>query len=240
MKIYTEILGNISSPEWAGRLHGMQTEYIDLDQWTAQKSRLTARGDRGSEYAVALERGVRLSDGDVIDYRPAEGRIAVIRLRLSEVMVADLGSLTGAAPETILRTALELGHAIGNQHWAAVVKGTKVYVPLTVDRKVMESVMRTHRIEGVEVSFVPGDELIPYFAPHEIRRLFGGSGPTGETHDHHHGRFGGEDGGSHCHEHSHGNGREHCHEHSHEHGHEHGCGHHHRHRHENEHEHAWK
>lgn len=223
MKIYTEILGNVSSPEWVSRLHGLEVEYIELDQWTAQKSRLTACGDRGNEYAVALERGARLSDGDIVDYRPAEGRMAVVRLRLNEVMVADLGSLAGEAPETVLRTALELGHAIGNQHWAAVVKGTKVYVPLTVDRKVMESVMRTHRIEGVEVSFVPGSEIIPYFAPHEIRRLFGGSGPDGHAHNH-----------SHCHDDGHGH--EYCHEHEHVHGHRHEYGHHH----EHHHEHAWR
>ena len=45
--------------------------------------------------------------------------------------------LKGEALDVVVRTAFELGHALGNQHWPAVVKGDRVYVPLTVDRKVM-------------------------------------------------------------------------------------------------------
>ena len=187
MKVYRTILGNIRTAAWSSRLHDCTPEYVDLDQWTAQKSRFVGRGDRGNTYAVALERNTRLSDGDIIDYAPDEGRIAVIRLLLNDVLAADLSGLATASPERIIRTALELGHAVGNQHWAAVVKGMQVYIPLTVDRKVMESVMRTHAIEGVEWSFRRGDEVIPYLAPHEIRRLFGGSGaPHPHEHTHHH------------------------------------------------------
>jgi len=190
MKIYTEIAGNIRSGEWAQRARTADVEWITLDQWTAQKSRFVARSEYGNEYAVALRRHTQLLDGDIIDASEAENRIVAVRIRLNEVMVADMGDLKDAAPEAAVRAAFELGHAIGNQHWAAVVKGEKVYVPLTVDRKVMESVMRTHRIEGVAFGFQPGAEVIPYLAPHEIRRLFGSAGSGEHAHDH-------------CHEHSH-------------------------------------
>ena len=79
---------------------------------------------------------------------------------------------------------MELGHALGNQHWPAVVREDCVYVPLTVDRKVMLSVMRTHRLEHIAYSFRPGEEVIPYLAPHEVRRLFGGA--EAGAHAHHH------------------------------------------------------
>lgn len=194
MKIYTETIGNIHSEEWAERALTANVEWITLDQWTAQKSRFVARSDSGVEYAVALRRHTQLLDGDIIDASVAENRIVAVRIRLNEVMAADLGDLKNAQPETAVRAAFELGHAIGNQHWAAVVKGTKVYVPLTVDRKVMESVMRTHRIEGVEFGFQPGAEVIPYLAPHEIRRLFGSAGSGANTPEHSH---------EHCHEHAH-------------------------------------
>lgn len=186
MKIYTAVIGNLRAPEWAEPLRNSEVEYLDLDQWTAQKSRFVVRSDRGNEYAVALERHSRLLDGDIVDYDPVEGRIVVLCVRLSDVMVVDLGRLADRDPETIIRTAVELGHAIGNQHWPAVVKGTQVYVPLTVDRKVMESVMRTHRIEGAECSFRPGSEIIPYLAPHEVRRLFGGAEHDAAQHLHTH------------------------------------------------------
>ena len=186
MKIYTEIIGNLDDPAWRERAEGAEIETIDLDQWTAQKSRFVVRSDRDNEYAVALKRHSQLLGGDIIDYRPAERRIVAIRIALSDVLLIELGELATQAPEQIIHTAVELGHAIGNQHWPAVVKGTRVYVPLTVDRKVMESVMRTHHIEGISFSFQPGREVSPYLAPHEIRRLFGGTGPDSDVQHHHH------------------------------------------------------
>ena len=62
-----------------------------------------------------------------------------------------------------------------------------MYVPLTVDRKVMASVMNTHRFEGIRYEFVPGGEIVPYLAPHESRRLFGGA--EGPVHSHTHEQY---------------------------------------------------
>ncbi|MDE6140205.1 MAG: urease accessory protein UreE [Alistipes sp.] len=210
MKIYTRIIGNLSSPEWKERIADCDVEYMELDQWTAQKSRFVAVGDRNNKYAVALERRSQLSDGDIIEYDPQQRRIAAVRIRLNEVMVIDLGGLAKQNPETVIHIAVELGHAIGNQHWPAVVKGTAVYVPLTVDRKVMDSVMRTHHIENISYEFRPGDQIIPYLAPHEIRRLFGATGPDSHTHDHY--RHHSHDG----HHHGHREHHEHCECHEHE------------------------
>lgn len=184
MKICTAIIGNLHSPEWAGRLRNTDIEYLDLDQWTAQKSRFVVRSDRDNEYAVALQRHTQLLDGDIIEYLPEQRRIVAIRLKLNDVMVIDLGELAGRDVDTIIHIAVELGHAIGNQHWPAVVKGTKVYVPMTVDRKVMLSVMDTHHIEDITYEFVEGSEVIPYMAPHEVRRLFGGAGHESHSHVH--------------------------------------------------------
>lgn len=195
MKIYTEIIGNIyQSPEWGEKLKDATIEYVYLDQWTAQKSRFLGKSDKGEEYPIALKRHSQIIDGDVIFFSPEENKAVVLRIDLSPVLVIDMGALTQKDPETMIRISVELGHAIGNQHWPAVVKGTKVYVPLTVDKKVMLSVMETHHIEGITYEFQKGLEIIPYLAPHEIRRLFGGAGQ--ESHSH-------EEGHNACHEHSH-------------------------------------
>ncbi len=186
MRIYTEILGNIHSAEWSPRAAEAEVRYIDLDQWSAQKSRFVVMRPDGESCAVALERHSTISDGDIIDYDPERRRMTVLRVRLMDVMVADLASLADAPREELVRRAVELGHAIGNQHWPAVVKHLKVYVPLTVDRKVMESVMQTHNLEGVECRFERGGDVIPYLAPHEIRRLFGGAERHGHEHRHEH------------------------------------------------------
>lgn len=175
MKVYTHILGNISQAEWRERASVAQIEYIDLDQWTAQKSRFVGRGDRGGEYAISLARHSTLADGDIICYRPERGEMVVVRLRMNDIMVIDLGALLQQEVQTAVQIAIELGHALGNQHWPAVVHGSRVYVPLTVDRKVMESVMHTHAIEHIAYSFRAAEQIIPYLSPHEVRRLMGAS-----------------------------------------------------------------
>ncbi len=189
MKVYSEVLGNMNrDAEWKSKLENSEIDYIFLDQWTAQKSRFLAKGASGTEYPVALRRHTQVADGDIIDYNPETGKAVVLRIELSPVLVIDLDALADKDHETIIRRSVELGHAIGNQHWPAVVKGTKVYVPLTVDKKVMLSVMETHNLEGISYEFQKGMEIIPYLAPHEIRRLFGGAGHESHAHgeEHHH------------------------------------------------------
>lgn len=226
MTIYTEILGNLRDAQWAAIGRENEIDCVELDQWTAQKSRFVVRSRAGEECAVALKRRSQLLDGDILDYRPAERRLLVVRLRLSEVLVAELGALLDLEPAAAIRTALEFGHAIGNQHWPAVVRGTQVFIPLTVDRKVMESVLHTHRIERITYAFRPGSEVIPYLAPHEIRRLFGSSGPAGEVHHHTHAPADASacgaphphaHAGGFCHEHSHAHADGTCHTHPHAH-----------------------
>lgn len=187
MNIYTEIIGNIYQDQtWSEKLKNADIEKIYLDQWTAQKSRFLAKGDKGNEYPIALKRHSQVINGDIIYYSPEENKAVILQIDLSPVMVIDMSELTTKDPETMIRRSVELGHAIGNQHWPAVVKGTQVYVPLTVDKKVMLSVMETHHLEGITFEFHQGLEIIPYLAPHEIRRLFGGAGQESHSHEHSH------------------------------------------------------
>jgi len=176
------ILGNAADPDWAARLATVAVDPLALDHWEAQKNRFRKKTGTGVEIAVSLDRGTFMRDGDVLLYDAAAGRAVVARITLRDVMVVDLDELASRSPEIAMRTCVELGHAMGNQHWPALVKGTRVYVPLTVDRKVMASVMNTHRFEGIRYEFVPGGDVVPYLAPHESRRLFGGA--EGPVHTH--------------------------------------------------------
>jgi len=177
-----KVLGNVSDPEWAARLGKGTVEPLALDHWEAQKNRFRKKTAGGVEVAVSLDRGAFLRDGDVLLWDAAAARGVVARISLRDVMIIHLDQLAGQDPEYAMRTCLELGHALGNQHWPALVKGTRVFVPLTVDHKVMASVMKTHRFEGIRYEFVPGDDIVPYLAPHESRRLFGGA--EGPIHTH--------------------------------------------------------
>jgi len=176
------VIGNVADAAWRPRLAGAQLDSLALDHWEGQKNRLRKRTAAGSEIAISLDRGAFLRDGDILLWTEETRTAVVARISLRDVMVIHIDAPADGATELLLRTCVELGHALGNQHWPALVKGARVFVPLTVDRKVMASVMDTHRFEHVRYEFVPGAEIIPYLAPHESRRLFGGA--EGPVHSH--------------------------------------------------------
>jgi len=206
MLVIETITGNIHEPAWKSRLEHATLDWLALDQWEAQKSRLRKSTQNGVDVAVSLPRGILLRDGDVLVWDETRQTAIVARVTLKDVMVVELDSLQAQPSEALIRTCVELGHALGNQHWPAVVKGNRVYIPLTVDKKVMASVMKTHAFRGITYDFVPGSEVIPYLAPHESRRLFGGAeGPVhshAEAHDHPH---------DHAHQHDHAHPHDHAH-----------------------------
>jgi urease accessory protein len=184
------IVGRATEDGWPDLLVGARVDTLHLDQAEAQKSRLRKATDGGVEVAISLDRGTQLRDGDILVWDEARRTAIVARVHLKEVLIIDLSALFDGPREVSMARCMELGHALGNQHWAAVIKGSRVYVPLTVARAVMASVMKTHSFEGVTYAFVPGADVIPYLAPHEARRLFGAaeghrhndaSGPSGET-----------------------------------------------------------
>jgi urease accessory protein len=208
MKVIETLLGNSEDPAWKVRLENARVDVLSLDQWQAQKNRFRRKTDGGIDLAISLERNIHLHDGDVLLWDNASRLAIITRIQLKDVMVIRLDGLLLQAPELVGRTCLELGHALGNQHWPAVVKGTSVYVPLTVNQQVMNSVMKTHAFEGITYEFVPGKTVIAYLSPHESRKLFGGaeSVPHSHVHDHEH---------DHVITHSHEHDQSHEHEHKH-------------------------
>jgi len=99
MKIFSEVIGNMTTdPQWAEKLKNTKIEYLELDQWTAQKSRFIAKGSDGQEYAVALKRHSQIENGDILEYDPERKVAIVIRIALQRkhlkrlfVVVSNLG-----------------------------------------------------------------------------------------------------------------------------------------------------
>ena len=149
MILIEAVLGNAGDPEWIERLAAATVDAFELDHWEAQKNRLRKKTSSGQELAVSLDRGSFMRDGDVLLWDEQARRAVVARLSLRDVMVIDLAALAELPTDIAMRTSVELGHALGNQHWPARVKGSRIYVPLTVDHKVMNSVMKTHGFEGI-------------------------------------------------------------------------------------------
>ena len=182
MILIEAVVGNVADETWKARLADAKLDRLALDHWEAQKNRFRKTTSGGTEIAVSLDRGAFLRDGDILLWNEETRTAVVATISLRDVMVIHIDALSSMEPELLLQTCVELGHALGNQHWPALVKGTRVFVPLTIDRKVMASVMKTHRFENVRYEFLPGADVIPYLAPHESRRLFGGA--EGPVHSH--------------------------------------------------------
>ena len=177
------VLGRATEDGWPARLNGARVDVLRLGQAEAQKSRLRKATDGGAEVAISLDRGTQLRDGDILAWDEARRTAIVARIDFTDVLIIDLSGLLDGPREAAMARCVELGHALGNQHWPAVVKGSRVYVPLTVAQAVMASVMKTHSFEGITYAFVPGAEVVPFLTPHEARRLFG----VAEGHRHLHG-----------------------------------------------------
>lgn len=237
-------LGNLRDPQWQERARGAAVDLLVLEQWEAPKNRLRKASEGGIELAISLPRSEHLHDGDVLHYDAAAKIIVAARIALKDVLVIELEGIEKLSPTEILRTCFELGHGLGNQHWPAVIKGSTVYVPLSVDQKVMASVMRTHAFEHVKTRFAPGEEIAAKLDAREVRLLFAGADAT--PHHHHGAHAHGEaqahshahaHSHSHEHEHTHGHTHEHTHGHAHEHTHEHSHAHAHDHHHDHDHDH---
>ena len=208
MELVEQVLGNMSDEAWRVRLTAPETDvdWLELGQWDAQKNRLRKTTGKGLEVAVSLDRGRHLRDGDVLLWDEASRRAVVASIHLFDVMVVSLPDPARRPTADVMETCVRLGHALGNQHWPAVIRDNAVYVPMSVDRKVMEAVMATHRLKDIGCSFIDGDKAAAMLDPQEARRLFGGAEmpADGHTHGHDHGHaHGPDDGRPHEHHHDH-------------------------------------
>lgn len=186
MPLIETVLGNANEPEWRSRLADAHVDTLQLSQWDAQKSRLRKTTLDGLPLAISLERGETLRNGDVLLWDDAERRAVVCRIDLCDILDIDLSGVDDLPPARIVERAVRIGHALGNQHWPAVCRGGHVYVPVTVDRNVVASVMKTHHFEGADYRFVRGEAILDTLDPAEARRLFGGSEVPAHGHAHDH------------------------------------------------------
>ncbi|WP_172123254.1 MULTISPECIES: urease accessory protein UreE [unclassified Devosia] len=211
MILIEKTLGNIKDRNW----EGAEVEQLVLEQWEAPKSRLRKRTESGLELAISLPRSEHLHDGDVLYHDPVARRIVVATIAMREVMVIEMEDFKGMSAAEILSIGFELGHGLGNQHWPAVIKGTTIYVPVSVDRKVMSSVMRTHAFRHATMHFEPGEVVAERLDPSEARLLFAGADASPHKH---------YDQEANGHDQDHGHDHDHHHDHNHHHGHRHDHG----------------
>jgi urease accessory protein len=170
MIVVEAVLGNLGEDARLRDLHRRweaegRVETVALTPLEAQKGRLRAQTDKGTPLGLSLGRGTALRDGDVLYLDEPQARIIVARLTPEEVLVI---TVKPAAAADLVRVAVQLGHVLGNQHWPVKIEGLSVYIPVSVDRKVMETVLKTYALQGIEYRFEHGDiGVISRVVPHE-------------------------------------------------------------------------
>lgn len=134
-------------------------EVVSLPFHDAQRGRMRLTTDAGTEVGVALDRGIGLRDGDVL-YRNTDGtQIITVAVAPSEALSIRL--VSGIDPDKLFELGVRVGHVLGNQHWPIRLSQGQVLIPVSVDRTVMETVLRTYGLDGIVWEFVevPPDEL---------------------------------------------------------------------------------
>jgi urease accessory protein len=148
MQCLNQCVGNIHhDPELQARVAMWQDhdqlEEVTIDERDAHKGRLRIFTNKGHEYGLILTRGTVLTSGDVFVREGEDGGI-LISLLAQELMVLTLHDDLSA--EERIRWAVRVGHVLGNQHWPVTMMGEQICTPVTIDRAVMETVLKTHHV----------------------------------------------------------------------------------------------
>lgn len=175
MILINQIIGNLKESHWRQQCQGIHPDIVSLSASDAQKNKFRTVTREGETIALSLPRNLRISNGDILYFDADDGKLITAEIRYPEVMLITFEEMESLTADAFLSLGFHLGHALGNQHWPAILKGRSVYVPVAVDRKVMLSAMKTHRFSNIALDFKSGEEVIEQLNPSEVRLLFGSS-----------------------------------------------------------------
>jgi len=133
----TKILGNIHSDSDLHEKYQVmakkdKVEKIQVNRLEADRIRIRKVSNKGTDLALTLAPGSRISDGDVVLL--AEERMVVAKRESENVAIISLNNDISA--EQIMDTAIKLGHIIGNMHRPIRVINNKVYFPIQSDSEI--------------------------------------------------------------------------------------------------------
>ncbi len=174
MIIVSEVVGNLDDK--MALLQDYQMDTVQLEQWECNKSRLRKKTANGQEVAISLERGKHLHNKDILYIDHDNKAFTIVEFQLKDVLKITLPQNPN------IETIFKLGHALGNQHWPAILQHNTIYVPLYVDEKIMRSMLKTHNFDDIDIEFISGDELSKEVSASDYRLLFSGDDTTAHKH----------------------------------------------------------
>ncbi|MHB1800073.1 MAG: urease accessory protein UreE [Actinomycetes bacterium] len=163
MLVVDRFLGNTTEDKHLAQLveamsNSGAVERVLVSPTDAQRRRIRATTESGTDVGIVIDGGRALNDGDVLCHDQDESRVVVVNVAASEAMAIRLTSPPVDVASFVM--GVRIGHMLGNQHWPIKVDGTVVFTPVNIDRLVMETVLRTHGVDGLEWEFLdvePGE-----------------------------------------------------------------------------------
>jgi urease accessory protein len=146
--VYTVFEGNRGRNETLdARLADEAVERVTLTDEQRRRSRCRTETDAGRE--VGIVAGHDLESGDVLATEDGDAPRLEVALEPIDALRIDLADAAGSAT-----TAVALGHAAGNRHWAMAVRASAVLFPATESRERMRETVDPHLPEGATVEWV--------------------------------------------------------------------------------------
>jgi urease accessory protein len=127
--ICESVVGNISremKEKYSEMLGRNAVEKLSISRTESERLRMRKSTDRGTDVALAMPAGTKLRHGDVVSLSE---KMVVISIEPEKVAVVSLKN-------TDSKTAVLLGHAIGNLHRPVKVDGDRVVLPIQSDAEI--------------------------------------------------------------------------------------------------------
>ena len=125
------------------------TESIRISRMEAQRVRMRKRSSKGTDVALTLPTGTKLSHGDVIML--SNDKMITIELEPENVVVVQVKD--NIPEDHLVGVPARIGHAIGNLHRPIKLDGRNIYFPIQSDQEIeMFKKMFRSLLDHVEIS----------------------------------------------------------------------------------------
>jgi len=159
-----KIIGNINfdshlNDKYKDMMKNGRVEKIEITRLESDRTRMRKTSDKGTDLALVIDAGSHINDGDVVLL--TEDKM-VIAIRVSE-NVATI-SLKGIMSEDqLFKTAIKLGHTIGNMHRPIKITNGKISFPIQAQseielfQKLLSNLKDNIDIKNENIIFEPED-----------------------------------------------------------------------------------
>ncbi len=132
-----KIIGNINSDqnlknEYEDMMKYGHVEKIEINRLESDRTRIRKTSDKGTDLALVLETGSHIKHGDVV--LMTEDKM-VIAMRVSED-VATISLRDNITNDQLFKTAIKLGHTIGNMHKPIKIRNNKILFPIQSESEI--------------------------------------------------------------------------------------------------------